>query len=65
MMQTAIVFLLFRFFFLFWKVSYIINPLFVDLDPPFVDYAGRYLSACPICHIPQPFVSCSNQGSTI
>ena len=64
-MQTAIVFLLFSFFFLFWRVSYIIYPLFVDLGPPFVDHAGRYLSACPICHLPQPSVSCSNQDSTI
>ena len=40
------------------------TPFLVDLGPPFVDYAGRYSSAYPICCLPKPSVSCSNQGST-
>ena len=47
-----------------WRVSYIIYPLLVDLGLPFVDHAGRYLSACPICRLPKPSMSCSNQGNT-
>ena len=63
MMQTVTVFSISPPLFLSWRVSYIIYPLLVDLDPPFVDHAGRYSSACPICHLPKPSVSCSNQGS--
>ena len=47
-----------------WKVFYIIYPHLDDLGPPFVDHAGRYSSACPICRLPKPSVSCSNQDST-
>ena len=48
-----------------WKASYIIYPLSVDLGPPFVGHAGHFSSACPINRLLKPFVSCSNQGSTI
>ena len=46
-----------------WRVSYIIYPLLVDLGPPFVDHAGRYSRAYPICYLPKPSVSYSNQDS--
>ena len=39
--------------------------ILVDLGSPFVDHAGHYLSACPICRLLQFSVSCSNQGGTI
>ena len=48
-----------------WRVSYVIYLLLVDLGPPFVDHASRYLSACPIYRLLQLSVSCSNQGGTI
>ena len=47
-----------------WRVSYIIYPLLVDFGPLFVDHVGCYSSACPICRLPKPSMSCSNQGST-
>ena len=43
-----------------WRVSYVIYLISVDLGPPFVDHAIRYLSACPICRLLQLSVSCSN-----
>ena len=49
-----------------WKVSHIIQlPLDDDLSPQFVDCPDYYLSACPIRHLPKPFVSCSSQGNII
>ena len=63
MMQTATVFSISSFFYHhFWRVSYIIYPLLVDLGLLFVDHAGHYSSACPICRLPKPSVSYSNQG---
>ena len=48
-----------------WRVSYIIQLPSYDLGPPFVGRPGYYLSACPIRHLPKPFVSCGSQGSTV
>ena len=66
MVQTVTVFPTSNFLIpLSWRVSYVIYLLLVDLSPQFVDHAGRYLSACPICRILQLSVSCSNQCGTI
>ena len=48
-----------------WRVSHVIYLLLIDLGPPFVDHAGCYFSACPICRLLQLSVSCSNQGDTV
>ena len=48
-----------------WMVSYIIYPPLDDLELPFVDCPGHYLSVCPIKHLPQPLVSWGSQGSNI
>ena len=48
-----------------WRIFHIIYAYFADHSPPFVDYAGHYLSVCPIRRPPQSFVSCGNQDSTI
>ena len=47
------------------RASYIIQLPLDDFDPPFVDRLGHYLSACPIKHLPKPFVSWGSQGSNI
>ena len=48
-----------------WRISHIIYVHFADHSPPFIDYAGHYLSAYPIRHPPQSSVSCGNQDSTV
>ena len=50
---------------LFWRTSYIIYPFSVDPDPPFVNHASHFSSACPISCLPKPSVSCNNQSSTV
>ena len=46
-------------------VSYIIYLSLNDLDPPFVDHLGHYLSACPIRHPLWPSMSWGSQDSTV
>ena len=68
MVGTATVFLLFPIAFSpphSRKAFSVIYLLLIDLGRPFVDHAGRYLSACPIRRLPQLAVSCSKQGDTI
>ena len=48
-----------------WRVSYIIQLILDDLDPPFVDHSVHHLSACPNRHLPKPLVSCGGQSSTV
>ena len=43
----------------------VIYLLHIDLGHPFVDHAGCYLSACPICRLPQLAVSCNRQGDVV
>ena len=45
--------------------SYVIYLFSIDLGHQFVDHAGCYLNACPICRLIQLVVSCSNQGDTV
>ena len=68
MVRTATVFLLFPLLSSFLhsrRASSVIYLLLIDLGRPFVDHAGRYLSACPIRRLPQLAMSCSKQGDTI
>ena len=68
MVRTAIVFLLFLLLsslLHYWRASFVIYLILIDLGRPFVDHAGRYLSACPIRRLPQLAMSCSKQGDTI
>ena len=58
----------FSLFFLIPSLSeapYIIYLPLNDLDPPFVDHPGHYLSACCIGHPLWPSVSWDSQGSTV
>ena len=48
-----------------WRVFYIIQFHFHDLNPTLVDYLSHYLSACPIRHPFWPSVSCDSQVSTV
>ena len=48
-----------------WRISYIIQLLFLYLDTTLVDHLSHYLSACPIRHLLQFSVSCGSQGSTV
>ena len=51
MVRTAAVFLLFSLVFLplpSWRAFSVIYLILIDLGRPFVNHAGRYLSACPI-----------------
>ena len=48
-----------------WRISYIIQLLFLYLDLTLVDHLSHYLSVCPIRHLLQFSVSCSSQGNTI
>ena len=68
MVRTATVFLLFPFLFLLphsWRAFSVIYLLLIDLGRPFVDHAGRYLSAYPIRRLSQLAVSYSKQCDTI
>ena len=55
-LRIATVFLLFLLLFLSlpfpWRAFSVIYPSLIDLSRQFVDYAGRYLSACPIQRLP-------------
>ena len=42
-----------------WRTFSVIYPSLIDLSRPFVDYAGRYLSAYPIRRLPRLVMSCS------
>ena len=48
-----------------WRVSHILQLPSNNLNPPFVDRPGHYLSVCLIRHILKPLVSCNGQGSTV
>ena len=39
--------------------------LFRRSSLPFIDRSVHHLSACPIRHLPKPFVSCGSQGSIV
>ena len=66
MIQIAIIFFSLYFSIPFsWRVSYIIQLTLGHLDPTLVDYLSPYLSARPIKHPFQPFVSCGSQGNTV
>ena len=49
----------------FRRIPYIVWLLSIDLGLPFFDYAGHYLSVCPIRCPPKSSVSYDNQGSTV
>ena len=48
-----------------WRVFYIIQFPFDNLDPTLVDYLSHYLSACPIRHPFWPSMSWDSQCNTI
>ena len=48
-----------------WRVFYIIQFHFHDLNPTFVDYLSHYLSACLIGHHFWPSMSWDSQCSTV
>ena len=48
-----------------WRISYIIQLLFLYLDPTPVDHLSHYLSVCPIRHLLWFSMSCGSQGSTV
>ena len=47
------------------RASCVIYLLSINLGHPFVDHAGCYLNAYPICRLPQLAVSCNRQGDAV